>query len=170
MNIILFITKTDILNFPSMSADYAKCKQIVDDFISGLVPGKRQKFLPKSKFIKKLKNSSLTEKEQDIVYNDYLNRAINTISNADIIAHIDPDHIKQFAAQTMNTILDLDKRGKINPKTTPAQLLEVISECAKCGKYATDRCSRCNIARYCSRECQKEDWKEHKKRCITCFV
>ena len=154
-----------------MSApDYVKCKQIVDNFISSLVPGQRQKFLTKSKFIKKIKNSSLTEEEQNIVYNDYLNRALDTISNDDIIAHIDPAHVKQFAEQTMNTILDLDKRGKINPKTTPAQLLKVISECATCGEYTTKRCSKCNIARYCIRECQKEDWAEHKKKCIPCFV
>jgi len=27
------------------------------------------------------------------------------------------------------------------------------------------KCSRCKEARYCSRECQKENWPEHKKSC-----
>ena len=144
-----------------MSADRVKCKKIVDDFMNSLVSGKRQKFLQKPNFIKKLKDSSLTEKEQDIVYNDYLTRVLNTISNSDIIANIESEHINQ----TMNTILDLKKRGRINPKTTPAQLLDAISECAICGTYTTNRCSRCNIARYCSRKCQKEDWSKHKKTC-----
>jgi hypothetical protein len=152
-----------------MSADEVKCKKIVDDFMNSLVPGKRQKFLQKSKFIKKLKDSSLTEEEQDIVYNDYTTRALSTISNADIIANIEPEHIKQFAEQSMNTILSLKNRGKIHPKTTPAQLLDAISECANCGKYATVRCSRCDIARYCNKTCQKKNWEKHKKTC-TCFV
>ncbi|CAJ1942148.1 unnamed protein product [Cylindrotheca closterium] len=29
------------------------------------------------------------------------------------------------------------------------------------------KCARCHQAYYCSRECQKSDWKEHKKTCIT---
>jgi hypothetical protein len=41
-----------------------------------------------------------------------------------------------------------------------------IHSCLKCGKTALDigianlsKCSRCKKASYCSRECQKEDWK-----------
>lgn len=26
-------------------------------------------------------------------------------------------------------------------------------------------CSRCKISKYCSKDCQKEDWKEHKEHC-----
>jgi hypothetical protein len=40
--------------------------------------------------------------------------------------------------------------------------------CARCGKpYATGmlRCSKCKSVRYCSRECQRSDWKQHKLRC-----
>ena len=40
--------------------------------------------------------------------------------------------------------------------------------CAKCAKLATMKCSRCLVnltTHYCSRECQKADWKSHKKVC-----
>jgi hypothetical protein len=45
------------------------------------------------------------------------------------------------------------------------------SRCRNCGKGKSSdgvnllRCSRCSIAKYCSPECQRADWKEHKKLC-----
>ena len=37
--------------------------------------------------------------------------------------------------------------------------------CAVCGKPATAQCSRCKAIHYCSRDCQKQHWPEHKKSC-----
>ena len=43
--------------------------------------------------------------------------------------------------------------------------------CACCGITANElgsslcRCSRCKLIKYCGRECQKKDWKTHKRRC-----
>ena len=40
--------------------------------------------------------------------------------------------------------------------------------CARCGKPGATgmlRCSKCKSVRYCSRECQRSDWKQHKLRC-----
>lgn len=37
--------------------------------------------------------------------------------------------------------------------------------CKVCGKEAPYRCTRCKLTRYCSKECQKKDWAEHKKDC-----
>jgi len=34
-----------------------------------------------------------------------------------------------------------------------------------CGAPTAQRCSRCQSAHYCSRSCQKRDWKVHQKRC-----
>lgn len=48
-----------------------------------------------------------------------------------------------------------------------------MAQCANCAKTGSDlgvtlkRCSRCGITCYCSRECQKADWKEHKKGCAS---
>ncbi|KAL7037454.1 hypothetical protein ACKWTF_009232 [Chironomus riparius] len=38
-------------------------------------------------------------------------------------------------------------------------------KCGKCGKVATSMCINCKTAFYCSRECQKSDWKCHKTQC-----
>ncbi|KAK7050673.1 MYND-type domain-containing protein [Favolaschia claudopus] len=34
-----------------------------------------------------------------------------------------------------------------------------------CGKPAINRCSACKLSSYCSKECQRADWKSHKPRC-----
>ena len=46
--------------------------------------------------------------------------------------------------------------------------------CAKCNKFETElekgqkmsKCSRCKEVYYCSKVCQKNDWKSHKKSCV----
>ena len=44
--------------------------------------------------------------------------------------------------------------------------------CAKCAKTAASgidlkHCAKCRTTRYCSRDCQKADWKTHKKACVS---
>ncbi|XP_059800385.1 zinc finger MYND domain-containing protein 10 isoform X2 [Hypanus sabinus] len=38
-------------------------------------------------------------------------------------------------------------------------------KCGFCGAEAAKRCSRCQVERYCSRECQVKHWPKHKKAC-----
>lgn len=38
-------------------------------------------------------------------------------------------------------------------------------KCTECGKVATQRCSKCKNAWYCSRDCQLRQWKTHKPMC-----
>jgi hypothetical protein len=33
---------------------------------------------------------------------------------------------------------------------------------------AHNKCAKCGVARYCDRECQSADWKEHQKTCGKC--
>jgi len=37
--------------------------------------------------------------------------------------------------------------------------------CYKCGGPPTKKCSKCQIAKYCSRECQLANWPDHKELC-----
>jgi len=52
-------------------------------------------------------------------------------------------------------------------KQEPSQDRNAVLACSNCGKHWTRLliCSVCKFARYCSKECQKENWKEHKKVC-----
>lgn len=38
--------------------------------------------------------------------------------------------------------------------------------CTLCKKVCTKKCKKCNITPYCNRECQKKDFKSHKKVCL----
>lgn len=40
-----------------------------------------------------------------------------------------------------------------------------IRHCGSCNKEAEKKCSRCEVAFYCSRECQIKDWGNHKEKC-----
>jgi hypothetical protein len=39
------------------------------------------------------------------------------------------------------------------------------NSCAHCGAPATQKCTRCKAVFYCSKACQHNDWKKHKKQC-----
>lgn len=49
------------------------------------------------------------------------------------------------------------------PPPPPRQAKYMCSGCFR--EKATKRCARCKITRYCSVECQRRDWEEHRKRC-----
>jgi hypothetical protein len=49
-----------------------------------------------------------------------------------------------------------DESGKWQPPT---------KRCDYCGKKAIGYCGKCEKIYYCSKECQKEQWKFHKGEC-----
>jgi len=53
-------------------------------------------------------------------------------------------------------------------KEEERQLKRAARVCQLCGKEAGKswkKCSICRLGRYCSEECQRADWKKHKKSC-----
>jgi len=43
--------------------------------------------------------------------------------------------------------------------------LEKKSKCTGCNKVGLKKCKSCKAVYYCSIECQKKDWKNHKVNC-----
>lgn len=43
--------------------------------------------------------------------------------------------------------------------------MESQTTCAICGKNAIHKCSACGNVYYCSKQHQKEDWRNHAKAC-----
>ena len=40
---------------------------------------------------------------------------------------------------------------------------ETVKRCKNCGIKAQFKCHRCKVTYYCGRQCQRDDWKRHKK-------
>jgi hypothetical protein len=61
-----------------------------------------------------------------------------------------------------NTLI-MKAAGRPNPHNPNAP-----TGCARCGgpgEPSLMQCSKCHVAKYCSRECQAEDWGAHKEVC-----
>ena len=73
--------------------------------------------------------------------------------------NIPPQETLESTAARVDSLLQTLERRVGNP----------LSTCALCHKgalgYKLYRCSRCKCANYCTQECQKADWKTHKKSC-----
>ena len=69
-------------------------------------------------------------------------------------------------------IFEYDSKGKFIGAAgmTPRQLRkDALPSCPVCGaEGARLLCGRCRAVRYCSKECQAVDWKEHKKKGCCC--
>jgi len=54
-----------------------------------------------------------------------------------------------------------------NLKSTSLEEILGVIMCAKCTtKKGNFHCARCVQQYYCSRDCQRADWSEHKKKCV----
>jgi len=53
-------------------------------------------------------------------------------------------------------IIFIHKDSKFNPN----------NKCNNCDKFGSNKCAKCNLTKYCSKECQISDWNNHKLQCL----
>lgn len=79
----------------------------------------------------------------------------------DITRTFEQNNINEFVKITQNLPATDNSGGFDAQKMTKGNGL-----CKICSRKSTHICSGCKFARYCSKECQKQDWKtSHKKQC-----
>lgn len=76
-------------------------------------------------------------------------------------ALVNPECVKQLQGQMMQNIVS-KLAVSIEAHNTDVHFCASTS-CSKTGKL---RCARCQDMWYCSAECQLEDWRYHKPRCV----
>lgn len=97
--------------------------------------------------------------------------AISPSYSVPFIEEIFPPEISSSAAGRNPSSSNANLSSVLVPSSST--YMEGLNECHNCGKDKKEdgkelmKCSRCRIARYCSSECQRGDWKEHKKVCGT---
>ncbi len=82
----------------------------------------------------------------------------------------------EYNGQLCARVLSFDARtGRYGAALVDGKELSLKPECvAKAGcatpgcasEEASSVCGRCQVVRYCSRECQRVDWKAHKPACV----
>ena len=89
--------------------------------------------------------------------------------SADLKARIEALHPAEMAQK--GAILSGIIGGAIKVPEAPDEDMEVIPLCLNCGKSAKipgvslKKFAKCQVGEYCSRDCQKKDWKYHKTIC-----
>lgn len=69
----------------------------------------------------------------------------------------------RFKSEVLKELKELKESKDVKKKMEPGLHRPVCHLCKKEGKLKS--CSGCMSVRYCSFECQKNDWKSHKKDC-----
>lgn len=80
------------------------------------------------------------------------------------VSYIEP--VIPFAARTW---LPMDPGFAPSPSSSGLRPARGPHQCDRCGKTGPDnkKCGRCGMVKYCSKDCQRADWKSHKLACAT---
>lgn len=75
------------------------------------------------------------------------------------------DWLKGYGADLLDTLSTPGVKENMKKKF-PAPKLLVCYNCHAQKDSGLLKCSKCKIASYCNKECQKAHWKEHKEECV----
>lgn len=97
-------------------------------------------------------------KDLPLTFVERMKKSVNTVG-----ARL-PLHSLFYRAALSPLYVPLEKHPMLLEKKVPKATN--TSTCAKCGKAGNSlRCARCRRVVYCSKKCQREDWKAHKPGC-----
>jgi len=79
-----------------------------------------------------------------------------------------PSDVSKAQEFMMNSAKNWPSREIYEGMTDPWSLSQICGGCLKwnSGDCHFNMCGKCKLAHYCSVECQKQDWPEHKKKCV----
>lgn len=69
----------------------------------------------------------------------------------------DNENVEEVEEELVEKLIKIRKRNRVKVKK--------CCSCCELSDVRLSKCSRCNKVRYCSRTCQKNDWKIHKQQC-----
>ena len=123
--------------------------------------------------------NGLIELENGIVFDDNNSKAksmfflaeeikdLQVLEESDTAPHPEPSPMEDLLAQQASQIADLTREVRMLSSM-------VARNCMWCGKTPSEamyegtrlRSCKCDTARYCSSECQSNDWRTHKRVCL----
>ena len=116
----------------------------------------------KKREIAKFRNNT-TKKKGKLRNCETIKRTIITIQTNNYYYHLMIDHVQKYMFWQIE--VKITKELQIMIKKPKKK-----KKCAKCGKRRKLKiCEACRNIKYCSRKCQKKDWKQHKQHCNVNF-
>jgi len=90
---------------------------------------------------------------------------VNTFTRCDIVGF----RFKLGTEEYFKKKEEEEEQEKEEEKKKEAEKKKQKKQCRFCEiPNARNKCAKCGVARYCDRECQSADWKEHQKTCGKC--
>ncbi|XP_059088914.1 protein CBFA2T1-like isoform X2 [Tigriopus californicus] len=101
--------------------------------------------------VQDVKRAAMTELQRAVAMAE--KRAVESVAN-------ERNKIEKYL------LLEAASKTSRAPSDDKSRLTDAKSQCCwNCGRQATETCSGCNLARYCSQFCQHKDWEGHHKVC-----
>ncbi|KAL0477731.1 ubiquitin carboxyl-terminal hydrolase [Acrasis kona] len=87
-----------------------------------------------------------------------------------LFASLKTEYAHRNSRKKMLALLETFMNSKAPEQVVPVQVSDDEEKCHTCSKVESEseplrRCTQCMRTKYCSRECQVEDWPQHKKTC-----
>ena len=133
-----------------------------DDEISILVNGNEVSLV--KQVLIQFSNRTRTTKK---AFNPLINFGMDKYFRRAIVYHLSSDVCELPLEDFPKPIPQLQMTGQGINRSTIKPALPVQVMCSRCKSQSNDlkKCTRCRLVAYCGKQCQREDWSEHKLIC-----